>query len=101
MRKERGLTQSQLAELLDLTPKYISNFETGTRLPKLDTFINLANALHCGTDALLFDALDAPAASDGDTISARLAHLPLKDRRRIMRTVEFLIDDAASDSEDM
>ena len=99
MRKARGLTQAQLAEILDVTPKYISNLETGSKLPKLETFISLANALKCGTDALLFDALDAPATSIEDSVSSRLATLPLVDRRRIQRIIDFLIADAAFEGE--
>jgi len=95
-RTSRGMTQAQLAELLNLTPKYISNFETGTRLPKLETFIMLANALDCGTDALLFDVLEKPAASGACTVTDQLALLPAEDRRRIMRTIDFLIEDASS-----
>ena len=85
--------------MIDLTPKYISNFETGTKLPKLETFISLANALKCGTDALLFDALDAPATSAEDSVSSRLAALPIVERRRIQRIIDFLITDAASEGE--
>lgn len=96
VRKSRGLTQSELAEKLNLTPKYISNFETGARLPKLETFISLANALKCGTDALLFDVLAAPSAGGEDSISEQLATLPAEDRHRILRTIDFLIEDARS-----
>ena len=98
-RKSRGLTQAQLAEQLNLTPKYISNFETGVQLPKLETFIRLANALHCGTDTLLFDVLDAPAVNGEDTVSKRITELPIADRHRILRTIDFLISDALSNQE--
>ncbi len=93
-RKERGITQAQLAELLDLTPKYISNFETGERLPRFETFVEIANVLHYSADALLYDVLDSPSAGGSCTITARLNELPNEDRRRIMRIIDFLIADA-------
>ncbi len=93
-RKERGITQAQLAEQLDLTPKYISNFETGERLPRFETFIEIANVLNYSADALLYDVLESPSASNSCTITARLNELPSEDRRRIMRIIDFLIADA-------
>ena len=95
-RKERGLTQAQLAELLDITPKYLSNFETGERLPRFETFIDIANVLNYSADALLCDVLEAPAAGGSCSITERLNALPSEDRRRIMRTIDFLITDARS-----
>lgn len=91
-----GLTQAQLAEELNLTPKYISNIETGYRLPQLETFIAIANALNCGTDNLLIDVIDTPAAGEADSITGRLASLPAVDRHRIMRAIDFMIEDAES-----
>lgn len=97
-RRERGITQAQLAELLNLTPKYVSNFETGERLPRLETLIDIANTLNCSADALLYDVLEAPSAGEGCSITERLSALPLDDRRRIMRIIDFLIADAKSSS---
>ena len=34
IRKARGLTQADLAQMVDLTPKYLSNLECGFKLPK-------------------------------------------------------------------
>ena len=45
IRKARGLTQADLAQMVDLTPKYLSNLECGFKLPKFETFISIANAL--------------------------------------------------------
>ena len=47
-RKSRGLTQADLAQMVDLTPKYLSNLECGFKLPKFETFISIANALKVG-----------------------------------------------------
>ena len=55
MRKSRGLTQSELSQLLDLSTKYISNIECGFKTPKLNTFVAIANALQCDANLLLAD----------------------------------------------
>ena len=44
-RKVRRLTQAELAQEVDITPKYLSNIECGAKVPKLETFIEIANAL--------------------------------------------------------
>ena len=45
LRKERGLTQEQLAERAGITPNTVSRFERGTLIPALDTLVDLCNAL--------------------------------------------------------
>ena len=45
IRKERYLTQEQLAERTDLTVKYISHLERGLSFPSADTLDKLATAL--------------------------------------------------------
>ena len=57
-RKARGLTQAELAQMVDLSTKYISNVECGFKTPKLNTFVAIANALQCDANQLLADVLD-------------------------------------------
>ena len=58
IRKARGLTQAELAQQVDLSTKYISNIECGLKMPKLNTFVSIANALQCDANVLLSDVLD-------------------------------------------
>ena len=50
-------TQEYLAELIGVTPPYISNIERGTTKLSLPTIINIANALEVSVDALLCDTI--------------------------------------------
>ncbi len=59
-RQERGLTQKQMSERVNLSCSYYGHIERGTRVPSLDTLILIANELYVGTDALLRDSLQAP-----------------------------------------
>jgi transcriptional regulator with XRE-family HTH domain len=45
LRKERGLTQEQLAELCDRHPVYISELERGLKNPSIESIIRLCAAL--------------------------------------------------------
>ena len=51
-RKDAHLTQNQLAKKAGITPTYLSIIERGAQLPRLETFINLANVLSVSADDL-------------------------------------------------
>ena len=44
-RKNKGLSQGQLAEILDISPNFISELETGKRWLSSDTLVSMAEAL--------------------------------------------------------
>ena len=52
-RKQKGLTQSQLAEYLGVSNKTVSKWETGGGLPDISLLIDLADALSITIDDLL------------------------------------------------
>lgn len=52
-RIEKNLTQDQLSEKADITPAYIGMIERGEKLPRLETFVRIANSLDISTDELL------------------------------------------------
>lgn len=53
LRKERGLTQKQLAEQLGVTDKAVSRWETGKGLPDADTLLRLSNCFDVTVNELL------------------------------------------------
>jgi len=53
IRNLRHLTQSELAEMVDLTEPYISRIETG-RSCSLDAYVRIADALGVTVDHLLY-----------------------------------------------
>ncbi len=52
-RKQIGMTQEKLAELTEITPQAISNYERGERELKAGTIINISRALNVSIDFLL------------------------------------------------
>jgi transcriptional regulator with XRE-family HTH domain len=54
IRKERRLTQQQLAELLDVQQRVISRWETGVAKPRLNHIVQLARVLEVSLDRLVF-----------------------------------------------
>ena len=95
VRKSRGLTQAELSQMVDLSTKYISNIECGFKMPKLDTFVSIVNALQCDANLLLTDVLDVTTSQESGLVSKKLLALPAHEQRRILRVLEVMIDEAS------
>ncbi len=93
-RKARGLTQAELSQMVDLSTKYISNIECGFKMPKLNTFVAIANALQCDANLLLSDVLDVTTSQESGLVSRKLLDLPAEEQRRILRVLNVMIDEA-------
>ena len=96
VRKAQGITQSQLAKMLDLSEKYISNIECGFKTPKLNTFVAIANALKCDANTFLIDVLDSTTSQESGQISKKLVALPPEEQRRLLRLLDVMIDESIS-----
>lgn len=59
IREQAGLTQQQLAEILDLGDKHISAIECGTAGLSLPVLFRLCDALSVTADSVLFGSEDA------------------------------------------
>lgn len=53
LRRERGIGQSELAEILRISPKTISHWETGYTEPSISQLIALANFFELPIDELV------------------------------------------------
>ena len=73
VRKENGLSQAMLSELVDKSPSYISYIETGAKSMSLDTFVMIANALGVTADRLLMEQLDEKNDITSSQVAALLA----------------------------
>lgn len=52
-RKKQKITAETLAELVDVSTTHIREIEIGRRVPSLNVFVNIANALNVSADELL------------------------------------------------
>lgn len=52
-RERAGITRGQLARMIEIDPTAISFFESGKRMPRLDTLVKLTSVLDCTADELI------------------------------------------------
>ena len=76
-RREKGLTQRQLAEMVHVTDKAVSKWEQGKNFPELTTLESLSLALDCSPAELL--GLEAKSTDE-----ALLAGIELYEEERIL-----------------
>lgn len=53
LRKEMGISQSQLAQILHISPSAAGMYEQGRRTPSIDILIEMAKQFHVSLDYLL------------------------------------------------
>lgn len=53
MRQQYGLSQKQVAEILEISPSIVSAYETGERTPSTEVILSLSRLFQCSTDYLL------------------------------------------------
>lgn len=66
VRKEKGMTQIELAELAGVGNKYISNIERGKVAISMETFMKLVNALQVSPNYLLRDSISFEYSKDDE-----------------------------------
>lgn len=64
LRKEKHLTQQQLADLINVTKVSVCCYEKGSRTPNLETFLDLVRVLETTPDYLL--GADVKVVSEED-----------------------------------
>lgn len=89
-RKAKGLSQSELSELIDKSVGYMSYIETGSKKPSLETLIQIANALDVTIDELLSDNLVASSTVSNTQINQLLSDCSAFEKRVILLLVQSI-----------
>ena len=90
-RIRKRLRQEDLAEKTDLSVTYIGMVERGEKLPAMETFINILNALEVSADVILADVLKVGYEIKGSLITEQLSSLSQADREKVYDVIATLI----------
>lgn len=93
-REAKGIKRETLAEMAELSVSYMSALERGEKLPKLDTFIRIANTLQVPSDTLLADVLIVENQIVSSELSKDLSVLPFSEQKKILNVIKTMIADA-------
>nr|MBQ8891021.1 helix-turn-helix transcriptional regulator [Clostridia bacterium] len=90
-REAKGWRQEDFAEKIGLSVTYTGMIERGEKVPKLETFITIANALEVSADMLLADVLTVGYNIKSSEITEEISALTASERERIYSVVEAMI----------
>lgn len=89
-RKQKGYTQEQLAEMMNVSIQMVSNLERGNKSIRIDNLINLSQILDISTDYIL---TGKETTDDIQALTARITQLPDRERKMIELLVGFCLQE--------
>ena len=90
-REAKGWRQEDFAEKIGLSVTYTGMIERGEKVPKLETFITIANVLEVSADLLLADVLSTGYNIKSSEMTKDIASLSPSVRDRIYSVVNAMI----------
>ena len=90
-RIKRKLRQEDLAEMTDLSVTYIGMVERGEKIPALETFIKILNALEVSADIILADVLKVGYEIKSSLLNEQINALSPTERDKVFDVIETLI----------
>ena len=93
IRKNRGMTQEQLAEKAELSNIYISHIENSRSIPSLETLMKLCSALDITPDEVLLGTKQDMENYLQSDIQKKLILCTPKERRMVSRFIDLLLEE--------
>lgn len=90
-RLERKLRQEDLAERAGLSANYIGMVERAEKIPSLEAFIAILNALEVSADMVMSDVLVHGYTVKNSMLNEKLAKLKKEERDRIYAVIDAMI----------
>ena len=90
-RIKKKLRQEDLAERASLSPNYVGALERGEKVPSLETFIVLLNALGVSADMILSDVIDVGYTIKDSLLAEKLESLDADDRKKIYDVIDIMV----------
>ena len=94
-REANRWTQEELASRVGLSVSYIGMLERGEKLPKLITFLRIANTLKASAEEL-----DTGYTATVTKYTERIGHLPKEEQQRIYQVLDTMLRHAEKKASD-
>lgn len=91
IRKQRKLTQEQLAEKANISSNYLSHIETSRSIPSLETLVDLCEALGTTPDQILLGTTHAKEDYMVSDIAQKLMQCTEYERRIVFHLLDTLL----------
>ena len=91
IRKSKGYTQQQFAEMVGLSTNYLSDIERGKSSARLDKLVSIINALDCTANDIFCDTLNNGHTIVSSQLSEKIDKLKPKDREVAFAILEAFI----------
>ena len=85
-RKQLGLTQEKLADMMNVSIQMVSNLERGNKAIRIDNLIRLSEILNVSTDYIL---TGKHTLDDQLTLTSKMEQLTDRDRKLVELIVEY------------
>ena len=92
-RKELGLKQYQICEMIDVNYKYVSNLETGRSAPSLEVIMKLCGALNTTPNYFLLGT-DTDGILTDKEITDKISRLDDKSKKILIGIIDVLISNS-------
>ena len=91
LRKQKKIPQEKLAEMIGITPNYLSALERGAYNIKLDTLVQIIDCLDITADDLFCDVIKNGYQNKASRLTDAVASLPEAEQNRIFEVLDALI----------
>ena len=89
-RREKGITQIKLGELVSVNSEHISRIEAGKKYLSLELLVLIANALDTSADDLLVDNLTHTSAVIGTELYTLLQNCNNNEKEILIRLLKYV-----------
>lgn len=92
LRKAKGYTQQQFAEMVDLSTNYLSDIERGKSFPRPEKLVAIMNALGCSSDDIFESVIDAGYKAKASRLTDKMQTLSTENQQLVYELLDVLLE---------
>ena len=91
VRKQKKMSQENLAEKSELTPNYIGAIERGEKIPSIEALVSIMNALGASANMIFCDVVDADYEVKASLLSEKIDKLSNENRDIVYAVIDTMV----------